>query len=671
MATNRYSETKYQTPFPEASGSSPKYQPTTFKDSEYHGLLDMPTIPHRDTMMSTVSSRSAYNMPFTGLSTIQRYTSPVYVIPVAVVFVHAFLLIFSWAFFASIIQRPRALSIPLAIAAEKRIQSVTLVVTLISSFISFGAAVLYRKAIRYSLTRFLAGRMTLYTLSASIRMSQSSVIKNFKRPLWTIGAILAIIAVNSQTAGYTTLFTPKKVEIVSPMTGFELDLRSPAFQALMEANQRRFSSNLFEKVLPLTESTGSTAVSTRFSLPSIFNFNQFSYFNSTKGILPTTILQMNSSVQSASSNSLPVNVKIHRTQLTPPGFPVRFTMTQQGFSASVTCRQQELNNGTSPSMAIVSANDELFGSTATLAAIQVGCPGSTQLSLSPPVLTSNAIDAVFALQCPATENGRKRWDLIIAGSGKYSKLQTSVCSIFPEIHTLQVDYSDDAKLFSSPFPNLVNSTEPWDRMDAPWIGEFSLGVFLRGLEVDQSTTGNAMGDTVLSFVNSLPSEPDLLSKILAEYVRAVLEFSVTVLRTIYTEDNNNLYPGGTSTIPDNMRVATNGTFYATTIGWSLEPETAPAVLLAPTIVSVAALAVILFTLLSRNKEGHGKQEPLSNYHFNATDILHVISAASAGALNTAFPPFHEENAAFSESVVVTLAPVDGGRPGFINYDSKL
>ncbi|KAF9045106.1 hypothetical protein BJ165DRAFT_132964 [Panaeolus papilionaceus] len=514
--------------------------------------------------------------------------------------------------------------------------------------------------------------MTLYTLSASIRISQTSVIKNFKRPLWSIGAIVALIAVNSQTAGYTTLFTPGEIEIVSSMTGFELDLRSPAFQALMETNQRRFSSNLFEKVLPLTESTGSTAVSTRFSLPSIFNFNQFSYFNSTKGILPTTILQMNSSVQSARGNSLPVNVQVHSTQATPPGFPVRFTMTQQGFSADVKCSQQDLNNGTRPSMRLVSANDELFGSTATLAAIQVLCPGDSQPKLSPPVLTSNNVDAMFASQCFGAEsNGRKRWDLIIAGSGKYSTIKTTVCSVFPEIHTLEVNYSDDAKLFSSPFPNLVNSSEPWDRTDAPWIGEFALGVFLRGLEIDQSTTGNAMGDTVLSFLNSLPNEPDLLNKIFSEYVRAVIEFSVTVLRTIYTEENNGLYPGGESTIPQNMRKATNGTYHATTIGWDLEPETAPAVLLAPTIVSVAAIAIIIFTLLSRNKEGHGKQEPQANYHFNATDILHVISAASAGSLNTAFPPFFEDNVAHSESVVVTLAPVDGGRPGFINFNSKI
>lgn len=157
----------------------------------------------------------------------------------------------------------------------------------------------------------------------------------------------------------------------------------------------------------------------------------------------------------------------------------------------------------------------------------------------------------------------------------------------------------------------------------------------------------------------------------AEYLRAVLEFSVTVLRTVYTQENNGLFPGGASVIPPSMRAITNGTYYASTLGWNVDQDAAVGILLAPTAISLAAIAIVVFTLLSRHKEGHGRQEHECNYHFDPTDILHVISAASAGGLNTPFPPFHEDHVAHAKGVVVTLKPVQGGRPGFINCDKNM
>lgn len=83
------------------------------------------------------------------------------------------------------------------------------------------------------------------------------------------------------------------------MLGTELDMSSPPFQALMAANAEKLvpsryilascrpfltslcSLDYFQHVLSLSESSGTNVVSTRFSLPSIFNFNHFSYANGT------------------------------------------------------------------------------------------------------------------------------------------------------------------------------------------------------------------------------------------------------------------------------------------------------------------------------------------------------------------------------------------------------
>lgn len=109
-------------------------------------------------------------------------------------------------------------------------------------------------------------------------------------------------------------------------------------------------------------------------------------------------------------------------------------------------------------------------------------------------------------------------DLILTGSGRYKEIKTTICSIFPQVHAVTIDYNDNTKLFNSSLPNFINGTEPLDGEDAPWVGDFALSVFLKGLNVGQSTTGNAMGDTILSFISTLPNGTDVLNDLLVSYI---------------------------------------------------------------------------------------------------------------------------------------------------------
>jgi hypothetical protein len=113
-------------------------------------------------------------------------------------------------------------------------------------------------------------------------------------------------------------------------------------------------------------------------------------------------------------------------------------------------------------------------------------------------------------------------DLILTGSGLYKDIKTTVCSIYPKIRTVTVDYSDNSQLFNSSFPNFINVTEPAGGEDAPWLGDFAISVFLKGLTIGQSTTGNAMGDTILSFVGALPNGTDVLSDVLVSFLVLIL-----------------------------------------------------------------------------------------------------------------------------------------------------
>jgi len=153
---------------------------------------------------------------------LHRYMSPYYVIPIAVLVVQTLLLVLSWTFFAITFTKPVPLSVEYAIKFSRHVQSVTMVMTLLASSISLVSGVcvpnpfscfddvakqslesnsLYTRALRYALARFIATKVSLYAVFGAIKMANSSPIKNFTRPTWTIVSLLCVIAINAQTAG--------------------------------------------------------------------------------------------------------------------------------------------------------------------------------------------------------------------------------------------------------------------------------------------------------------------------------------------------------------------------------------------------------------------------------------------------------------------------------------
>jgi len=197
------------------------------------------------------------------------------------------------------------------------------------------------------------------------------------------------------------------------MEGFELDLASPDFQNLMVDNRNVVTpgilsqcrllfffliwmsnfTDLLANAMPFVEASGSTAISTRFSLPSILNFNQISYINSTStfifftsymclhslidGIMPASYSQLQSQALTTRGSIVPANVVIEKLTNRPTGFPISFSMTQQGFMSDISCKQQDLDATSSPSLQILSASQPVFNSTITLAQIRVLCVNAT------------------------------------------------------------------------------------------------------------------------------------------------------------------------------------------------------------------------------------------------------------------------------------------------------
>ena len=135
---------------------------------------------------------------------------------------------------------------------------------------------------------------------------------------------------------------------------------------------------------------------------------------------------------------------------------------------------------------------------------------------------------------------------------------------------------------------------------------------------------------------------------------------------MYTQDENNMYPGNSSVIPPSMRIATNGTYSATTIGFFQATLPVILALIAPTVTSLVSIILVIVVFVTRDRE-----EPEGNRSFNPGDIQHLISAASAGGMNrTTFPGFDEIDQDLFKNVMIKLGPVNGvdGRTGFIDVN---
>jgi hypothetical protein len=137
---------------------------------------------------------------------------------------------------------------------------------------------------------------------------------------------------------------------------------------------------------------------------------------------------------------------------------------------------------------------------------------------------------------------------------------------------------------------------------------------------------------------------------------------------MYTQNENGLYAGGSSVIPPSMRIPINGIYSATTFGFYQATAAVIGGLIAPTVTSLVSIILVIYILVTRNRE-----EPEDNRSFDPGNVLHLISAASAGGMRTTtFPPFDEIKEDSYICDMIKLGPVNGvdGRTGFIDVGNE-
>lgn len=644
-----------------------------------------------------------------------RKFAPIFAITLQVCY-----LIFLYIFYAVTFTKPVALPDKSAIWAKENDQAVTLIVTLLSTLIAYCSSQAFAGAIRYCLARFMCGPrpVSLNVVAATVTLSTGAPLIPGRRWWWTCSSILLVIVTSAQTASWTTLLTPRNIPVTAKLSGTELDVSSERFAALMESNAQLVTPQLFGNSLGFVTQSGASAVGTQFSVPTILNFNQMSYVNSTGGSLPATWNPYLSTTTSTSGSQIPASLTF--TDLSADVqvrgrkrlFPISFQMTQQGFTSRVECRSVPLTATTSPSVTITtvadvtSLADSFVGAPAADLAVgagvlTVGCTGegytrlnfdgspaagaeATNTTRGEPVLMNPARDAVLASSCGVAEvNGGAHWDIIIVGTGRYSFMNSTICSVWPLTTFVDVDYHDSLGSFNSSLPSFINNTRAWREQPSPWLGQFAVDMFLRGVvSQGQSTRGSAVGDVVRGFAGTgvpgedLTQHADKVPKILEAYVRGVMEFSVTLLRTAYSAENSGLFQSSGTTIPEDLRIPMNGTYRTETMGWYQESSAAASTLISPTLVALLSILLIVFPMWWSSRPtwktaidnlGLTNQEQRAHDWFDPANLLHVISASRAGGLSDLeFPEYDDDMELWADDVGIRVGKV-GESVGFVSH----
>jgi len=148
---------------------------------------------------------------------------------------------------------------------------------------------------------------------------------------------------------------------------------------------------------------------------------------------------------------------------------------------------------------------------------------------------TGAFTGVGVHSLSSADENRCSWfsvDLIIVGTGRYSFMGSTLCTVRPVVNLVDVHYQDSSSLFNSSFPSLINNTRSWNMTESRWLGQFVLDIFNRGIiNQGQNSQGSTVGDVVRGIVGSLstgPPDATHVPRILEAYIRGVMEFSVTV-----------------------------------------------------------------------------------------------------------------------------------------------
>ncbi|KAK7002280.1 hypothetical protein R3P38DRAFT_3042215 [Favolaschia claudopus] len=564
--------------------------------------------------------------------------------------------ILAWGFFA-FVQHRGGLALPLAWAASAKANphSVQWVSTQIATILAFCSTFLFSWGARQSITLRLRGDgMSLAQFVHYLQISSRSLILNPRNLTMTFMAMFVFILTGVQTAGWSSLITPRTITIDTPLSGHGIDLSSPLLKDLRGTQAvdfcRKTSSAAAAFIVGQTES-GYTAVKGNLGLPATLTVMDLSFNRSTEGILPLTLEPLNASTWFEGATTLPSTIKPEWDL--PDGLGSSYTLHQQGFTADVSCEfWKGPGDPNAPRLffqtnSVQSWNDPRVPSEAiSFVDMFSDCTGKNDtqpLTWSRAYVLSAQPNYMVMIACPAGNTTKIVFNT--ANPGLYDFLGTTVCTLKSKTTNVEVSYSDIINIKTLSNGTFADIRAPATLAAADTLYDMVL--------FSQSVVSNGMGDKLRSLVSETDGKAftnDTILRSMEQFVRGVTEYSATVFQACLATNQtfmNSLSPS------DNLNIPTNGTFHTQTIGWARATSALTAVQLLPgTVLALFTIYIVVVAVAYHAADAKGA-------YFDPSDAMHLVAASSAGGDRGYIGKEGEEVGAAAESINVCLSSEPG------------
>ncbi|KAJ7119351.1 hypothetical protein C8R43DRAFT_86191 [Mycena crocata] len=577
--------------------------------------------------------------------------------PLAVIIGQLLLLSLSLGFFGTVRARGKIpLQKTLAEIFVDSPQTKTYLSTFLATALSTFSSYLFSQAVRHAIVVSLTRPVEVSTLQYGISISRRSLIFEFRQAKWVLAAGVFFLATLMQTAGWSSLLTPSSILVHTPLEGTELDLSSSAFNdQFLDLWDGNVQSYVNATLLSIIETSGETSANSAIGYNGILDYYGYAHQASTGGVYPVYL------VDAAGSNPDFMMTTTNTKPFPPLSITTNMSMSQQGVTAAVSCKTQELTPNSNPPLeryadpALLKVeNGPSFAYTAFSSATT--CAGGDRFFIGPQLMSLN--NTLFAMACPRNFTPEiQTYTIIIdaqAEGSMYSEMGTLVCQVTPQIQNMTTVYYEDGQYVSTT-PDLTYAPA-----SAGAISLAAIYGIMESLVFGQSDSRNAVGDAIIAIFWDQASEEKLTyEQIWAAYIKGVVEFMGTAVKTQVAAPNGPF----SGRPPKNMTKATNGTAFTTTLGWEYRASTTGIILIPSTFV---ALASILIVIVAHFYNRGGIE--MRHRDFDPSDPVSLMAAASAGGMGDTFHGLAKGDVKEGRRNKVILGQI-GERDGFVHVDA--
>ncbi|KAJ7605689.1 hypothetical protein DFH06DRAFT_1487151 [Mycena polygramma] len=584
--------------------------------------------------------------------------------PALVVFGQLFLQAIGWTFLAVVRSRgPIALPFSTAVAASNNPHIVTLVATLISTLFAASSSFFFSYALRRSMSLYLLRPVSLAALGASVNISMRSFVFHRRHWKWPAVSLLCLIMAGIQTSVWSTLITPVRIVISTPLIGHEIDLASPSLPSIWENTAvNKCEANAQDgAVYGGVPDSGYANGQSYLGLPAAVSLLGHGFNVSTRGIAPATLNDTH--VGTWSIPAAAESVGSPRS-----GISSSYSMVQQGFTANVSCSLQNLTETTSPDVEIMTDHIAGWSNTTfdenkitrinfTWVNAQSNCFGTYQMNITDAYFDSTG-EYMWAISCDPMPSAPNAYTLILKATGNYTELtgagDTSylVCQIAPTVTNVRVDYAGNINV-------TVDSFGPPTSDAAGAAGFFAMYVITDLVWHQQAVNMNAVANQLQELWKNTAADTGV--KAVEQYLQGVVEYSASILRACLSADDMVFNDG----VPSSLIRSTNGTWNTETLGWKRYSTATTIWILIPGLFMACSTLTLVMVAIYR----HGGEMRTHSTTFDPSNPLHLMAAASAGGLNNVFRSLRNKDIHEGGQTTVLLGSVPGRGPALVRADT--